>query len=360
MAQLKKYIFLFFLLPNLLSVSQYTFNFNEAVQYTQLNIKKIACSPYLVDPPEQYYAHIDGHRYPRIMPQFLNKSIDFECLNANAPKKKLILAWTTFFNRPINYTFGIDEYGYCPVKNCEITNDKARLNEADVVLTHMRERGMSHRNLPKTRPAFQRWAFVLYESPVSCPDFSPYNNFYNWTLTYRETSDFPWYYPPTTGMIWQENDSFNESSDILSGKTNEAAAVISNCRDKSGRLKYIEKMREYMSVDIYGKCGMECPIRLENGTAVSNYYCKEYIFSNYKFYLAFENSLCTDYITEKFFLALNKNIIPVVMGQGQYDLYVGVTILNILKIHSFFINILLYRFQSLATLMSGILTLLKL
>ena len=90
-----------------------------------------------------------------------------------------------------------------------------------------------------------------------------------------------------------------------------------------------------MSVDIYGKCGMECPSRLENGTVVSDYYCKEYIFTKYKFYLAFENSLCTDYITEKFFLALNKNIIPVVMGQGHYDLYVGVTILNILKIQNF-------------------------
>ncbi len=167
MSQLKKNIFLVFLFLILLSFSQYAFYFHEVVQYTQLNIKKRACSPYLADPPEQYYAHIDGHRYPRIMPQLLNKSIDFECLNAHAPKKKLILAWTTFFNRPLNYKFGIDDGGYCPVKNCEISNDKARLNEADVVLTHMRERDMSHRNLPKTRPAFQRWAFVLYESPVS-------------------------------------------------------------------------------------------------------------------------------------------------------------------------------------------------
>ena len=289
------------------------------VQYTKLLTKKIECSPYLTDPPDQYYAHIDGHRYPRIMPQFVNKSIDFECLNANAPKKKLILMWTTFFNRPVNYKFGIDEGGYCPVKNCEITYDKSRLNEADVVLTHMREQGMSINKLPKTRPEFQRWAFFLYESPANCPDYSQYNNFYNWTFTYRETSDFPWYYPPTTGMVWQANDSFNESFDYLKGKTNEAAAVISNCHDKSGRLKYIEKMREYISVDIYGKCGTECPTRLDNETVMSNSYCKERIFNNYKFYLAFENSLCTDYITEKFYQTLKQNIIPVVMGAGQIN-----------------------------------------
>jgi len=47
------------------------------------------------------------------------------------------------------------------------------------------------------------------------------------------------------------------------------------------------------------------------------------IFSQYKFYLAFENSLCTDYITEKFYQTLNRDIIPVVMGGGQYDLHVS-------------------------------------
>ncbi|KAB7494954.1 Alpha-(1,3)-fucosyltransferase 5 [Armadillidium nasatum] len=39
----------------------------------------------------------------------------------------------------------------------------------------------------------------------------------------------------------------------------------------------------------------------------------------YKFYLSYENSLCTDYITEKFFRALNYYIVPVVLGSGNYD-----------------------------------------
>ncbi len=38
----------------------------------------------------------------------------------------------------------------------------------------------------------------------------------------------------------------------------------------------------------------------------------------YKFYLSFENSLCTDYITEKFSNALMYNMVPIVYGGGDY------------------------------------------
>ena len=34
----------------------------------------------------------------------------------------------------------------------------------------------------------------------------------------------------------------------------------------------------------------------------------------FQFYLSFENSLCADYITEKFFKVLQYNVIPVVMN----------------------------------------------
>ena len=41
--------------------------------------------------------------------------------------------------------------------------------------------------------------------------------------------------------------------------------------------------------------------------------------SHYWFYLAFENSNCPDYITEKLWRVLDLNIVPVVMGGGNYS-----------------------------------------
>ena len=39
----------------------------------------------------------------------------------------------------------------------------------------------------------------------------------------------------------------------------------------------------------------------------------------YWFYLAFENSLCNDYISEKFWRTLQTETVPIVMGGGNYS-----------------------------------------
>ncbi|CAL4098692.1 unnamed protein product, partial [Meganyctiphanes norvegica] len=68
----------------------------------------------------------------------------------------------------------------------------------------------------------------------------------------------------------------------------------------------------HMSIDIYGKCGyLECPRKDQSG-------CYEMLERDYKFYMAFENSICNDYITEKFFSILQYNVVPVVYGGGDY------------------------------------------
>ena len=85
-------------------------------------------------------------------------------------------------------------------------------------------------------------------------------------------------------------------------------AMISNCWYNSRRLDYINEMKKHMSVDVFGKCGdKECV----EPTSID---CKRTLSKEYKFYLAFENSLCNDYITEKIFTTLSMDIVPVVLG----------------------------------------------
>ena len=56
---------------------------------------------------------------------------------------------------------------------------------------------------------------------------------------------------------------------------------------------YIRELQKYMDIDVYGKCGT----RFEDDDDPR--YKDEYFF-----YLAFENSMCEDYITEKLYTLL--------------------------------------------------------
>lgn len=76
---------------------------------------------------------------------------------------------------------------------------------------------------------------------------------------------------------------------------------------------YVHVLKQHTHIDIFGKCGKPfCPFDQLND-------CYERIELDYKFYLSFENSLCRDYITEKFFNLLDRNIVPIVYGAGNYE-----------------------------------------
>ena len=70
-------------------------------------------------------------------------------------------------------------------------------------------------------------------------------------------------------------------------------------------------MKKFINIDVYGKCGpLDCP--------VENIDCFINLSKSYKFYIAFENSLCSEYVTEKFWRSIRLPIVPVVMGGTDY------------------------------------------
>lgn len=84
----------------------------------------------------------------------------------------------------------------------------------------------------------------------------------------------------------------------------------SNCGSKNKRWEYVRELQKYINIDIYGKCGnLTCYGHFQND-------CPS--ISNYIFYLAFENSNCDEYITEKLWWnAYGKKSIPIVMGASK-------------------------------------------
>jgi len=86
---------------------------------------------------------------------------------------------------------------------------------------------------------------------------------------------------------------------------------------------------KYIQIDIYGNCGSyfknSKPIPCSNDDTFQT--CFSQLINSYRFYLAFENSLCDDYITEKYWkfysssMIFNINIVNVVRGakRNQYE-----------------------------------------
>ena len=125
-------------------------------------------------------------------------------------------------------------------------------------------------------------------------------------------------YEATSGFEWRLNETFDERFDYGAGKTKFATALISNCHASSKRLELIAELQKYISIRVHGKCGTHaCNVSNERN-------CRESMSSAYKFYLAFENSICKEYITEKFFETLRYNMVPVVLGGGTYSQFVSV------------------------------------
>lgn len=101
--------------------------------------------------------------------------------------------------------------------------------------------------------------------------------------------------------------------DHYSNKTKLVAGLISHCPTHGRREDYIVSLRRTIKVDLYGDCGqLSCPV------SNSSLGCHDFIESNYKFFLSFENALCVDYVTEKFFEALRRSIVPIVYGAVDY------------------------------------------
>lgn len=100
---------------------------------------------------------------------------------------------------------------------------------------------------------------------------------------------------------------------LVEAKTKIAAWFVSSCYSPSQRKYIAQKMQEYLPVDIYGKCGTKsCGKK-------NKFSCRLMVERDYKFYLAFENSLCLDYVTEKALEMMNYYVIPVVYGGADYN-----------------------------------------
>ncbi|XP_063540080.1 uncharacterized protein LOC134749106 [Cydia strobilella] len=173
------------------------------------------------------------------------------------------------------------------------------------------------------------------ESPQNFPVYDTHlNGYFNWTWTFKLDSDLRWGYftvynlagqivGPKKEMHWQEMDPIDDETEArLSSKSVAAAWFASNCNTISEREAFAKALKRKLQrrgllLHVYGACGHR---RHRHGVCSrGNPECDKVLEKKYYFYLAFENSLSEDYVTEKVLTALNHYTVPVVFGGANYS-----------------------------------------
>lgn len=220
----------------------------------------------------------------------------------------------------------------CKYQNCYIVHNRdffEDITDYDAILFN--PLGVSE-DLPMARSDNQLYVFVALEPSAYLPLQDKWNWFYNYTWTYKLNSDISYPYfivrnrrgevvGPTTNPRWMKAKSMKPAPksviEKLQNKTTAVAWFVTNCGNHK-RLGYAHKLNSILNqdnliVDIYGGCGNKVCARDKFED------CVELVEKYYYFYLAFENSYCEDYVTEKVMTALDHYTVPVVLGGANYS-----------------------------------------
>ena len=258
-----------------------------------------------------------------------------------------ILAWTDLSPGNRNW-FGpnwLEGNASCDTRiPCNFTNNQLMYSTSDVVIFHTRYI-YAYSEMPTRRPPGQHWITYLHEAPVrdSMSVESPYNSWFNWTYSYAMKADIVMPYGiclPNRDKLKNDPSSITDAMrkiygktvdktpwinpkakqekytavDYARGKTGKVFWAVSHCNTESLREKYAAELKRHIQVDIIGGCVHN---KCEKGDAS----CMEGMFKSHKFYLAFENAICSDYITEKTWGRLQSTVIPIVLGGADYKAY---------------------------------------
>ncbi|KAM9043242.1 GDP-fucose protein O-fucosyltransferase 3 isoform 4-T12 [Megaptera novaeangliae] len=175
-------------------------------------------------------------------------------------------------------------------------------------------------SLPLPRKAHHDWALFHEESPKNNYKLfhQPVITLFNYTATFSRHSHLPLTTQYLEGTEVLKSLRYLvplQSKNNLRKSLAPLVYVQSDCDPPSDRDSYVRELMTYIEVDSYGEClrNKALPQQL-NGPASMDAGDFYRILAQYKFILAFENAVCDDYITEKFWRPLKLGVVPVYYG----------------------------------------------
>ncbi|XP_066569369.1 alpha-(1,3)-fucosyltransferase 7-like [Amia ocellicauda] len=227
---------------------------------------------------------------------------------APRPHNVTVLVW----HWPFAYAYPLHG-DVCNTNNglpsCHLTDNRSLYEQADAVIFHHREITSRAVVLPinRPRPPGQKWVWMCVESPSRIGNLTWLNGLFNWTLTYQRNADI---YVPYGKRIPRRGNS--SSSYTIPQKRSDKLAcwVVSNYKERHRRTTIAKELSELIPLDMYGH-SVNKPLDQRKLWST---------ISQYRFYLAFENSEHHDYITEKLWRnSYMSGTVPVVLGAPRSD-----------------------------------------
>lgn len=239
-------------------------------------------------------------------------------LSLRSPKKHPVILWWT------NLLPKYHQTKRCGFHKCTFTVDRSLLNSTNTKVLVFYGSDLNKVDLPLPRQSHHLWALLHEESPKNVPfiQHSRILKHFNITSTFSRYSNFPL----TTQYIKNGKELTDRKYLVAIGtksmlrKTENLAPVAfvqSICDTSSGRNEYVKELMKYIDVDSYGGClhNKDLPQELKDdylNTIQSEKFYR--FFARYKFIIAYENGVCNDYISEKFWRPLVMGNIPIYFG----------------------------------------------
>ncbi|KAG9478295.1 hypothetical protein GDO78_013343 [Eleutherodactylus coqui] len=208
----------------------------------------------------------------------------------------LIWKWPWGYQSPLHTC---PDYG---IFGCKLTVNRSLYSVANAVLIHHADIMYDKKSLPQDpKPHFQYWIWFNLEPPRIISNLKMLDNLFNMTMTFRRDSDI---YEP---YGWMEPLKKRGQNFTIPNKSKLVSWVVSKWYSGAPRIAYYEELKKHINIDVYGA--------KHKKLSMNDFYNT---ISQYKFYLAFENSVYKDYITEKLWSnAFGSWAVPVVLGTSR-------------------------------------------
>ena len=213
----------------------------------------------------------------------------------------------------------------CGGFKCQYTHDKSLADVSDALLFYVRKWNYAKRNLTieSAHPAFRnpKQYWIAHRQGPSrygtFEDLIKLNNIYNLSSSYHHKADVRTPY----GYCHESNSSETLKKNYARGKKGLVSWFVSHCDTHNKRKEFVIELKKHIIVHVYGKCkdkklgsrGKQCESNKENYRNCDD---ARDTMNSHKFYLAFENSNCVDYITEKVYKILEPHMttVPIIMN----------------------------------------------